>query len=50
MNYKNKFYSQIITFLVSSFWHGLYGGYYITFFLWFWHMYISQLVFKESKK
>lgn len=36
--------------MVSAFWHGYYGGYYISFFLWFYQVYVSQLVFKESKK
>lgn len=49
-DYKNKMSSQLLTFMVSSFWHGFYGGYYISFFLWFCHMIISQQVFKESKK
>jgi lysophospholipid acyltransferase len=43
-------YGQLVTFLVSSFWHGFYGGYYLSFMLWFAHMITSQVVFKESKK
>jgi lysophospholipid acyltransferase len=49
-HYKNKFYSQLITFMVSAFWHGFYGGYYLSFLLWFVQVYVSQLVYKESKK
>lgn len=36
--------------MLSAFWHGFYGGYYFSFFLWFIHVFVSQLVFKESKK
>lgn len=49
-HFKNKIFSQLLTFMVSAFWHGYYGGYYISFFLWFCQVYVSQLVFKESKK
>lgn len=49
-DFKNKFYSQLLTFMISAFWHGFYGGYYFTFILWFLQMYVSQLIFKESKK
>lgn len=50
VHFKNKIYSQLITFLLSAFWHGFYGGYYFSFILWFAQMFVSQLVFKESKK
>lgn len=49
VHYKNKIVSQLLTFMVSAFWHGFYGGYYISFFLWFFQVFVSQLVFKESK-
>ena len=37
---------QFITFMVSAFWHGFYGGYYISFSLWFLMVFLSQLVFR----
>lgn len=49
-HFKNKLISQLMTFMVSAFWHGFYGGYYMSFILWFMQMFVSQLVFKESKK
>ena len=49
-HFKNKSFGQMFTFIVSSFWHGYYGGYYVSFFLWFCHMHVSQMIFKESKK
>lgn len=49
-HFKNKIFGQLLTFMVSAFWHGYYGGYYISFFLWFCQVYVSQLVFKEAKK
>jgi hypothetical protein len=49
-NFKNKMYSQLLTFMYSAFWHGYYGGYYFSFFFWFCQVYVSQPVFKESKK
>ena len=36
--------------MVSAFWHGFYGGYYLSFILWFFQVFVSQIVFKESKK
>lgn len=48
--FENKMIGQLYTFIVSSFWHGYYGGYYISFFLWFCQQYAAQLVFKESQK
>lgn len=36
--------------MVSAFWHGFYGGYYFSFLLWFAQVFVSQLIFKESKK
>ena len=38
------------TFMISCYWHGFYGGYYITFFLWFCHLHCSGLIFSETKK
>ena len=35
--------------MVSSFWHGFYGGYYISFFFWFAQMHLSELVFSLTK-
>ena len=36
--------------MVSSFWHGFYGGYYLSFFFWFVQSHLSQLIFSETKK
>ncbi len=44
----NKSIAQMVTFLISSFWHGFYGGYYITFFCWFSQVHLSGLIFKYS--
>lgn len=35
--------------MVSAFWHGFYGGYYITFFLWFYQLHLSKLVFRIKR-
>lgn len=40
---------QFITFMVSAFWHGFYGGYYFSFFLWFAMVHLAQLVFKANR-
>ncbi len=47
---KSKSSRQLLTFAVSSFWHGFYGGYYISLFIWFSQLYLSQLIFSETKK
>jgi hypothetical protein len=39
-------YGQLLTFMISAFWHGFYGGYYLSFILWFAQANVSQLVFK----
>jgi hypothetical protein len=39
-------YGQLLTFMISAFWHGFYGGYYLSFILWFAQVFVSQLVFK----
>lgn len=38
-----------MTFLISAFWHGFYGGYYFAFFLFFVHMYLATTIFKIKK-
>ena len=48
--FKNKTYRQMLTFLVSAFWHGFYGGYYLSFMFWYVQIYLSQLIFSETKK
>jgi hypothetical protein len=35
--------------MYSALWHGFYGGYYITFFLWFYLLNLSKLVFKMKR-
>lgn len=47
--FKNKSLNQLLTFMVSSFWHGFYGGYYLSFFFWFSQTHLQNLVFKISK-
>ena len=46
---KNKSLGQLFTFMVSSFWHGFYGGYYISFFLWFCQSHLQHVIFKLTK-
>lgn len=36
--------------MVSAFWHGFYGGYYLSFFFWFLQINLSQKVFKFAKQ
>ena len=47
---KNKSQSQLFTFMISAFWHGFYGGYYLSFVFWFAQLFLSQQVFSETKK
>ena len=35
--------------MVSAFWHGFYGGYYFSFFLWFAMVHLAQLIFKANR-
>ena len=37
---------QLVVFMVSAFWHGFYGGYYLSFFFWFILIHLSTLVYK----
>lgn len=41
--------AKLITFLVSSFWHGFYGGYYFAFALFFLHMYVGTSIYKLGR-
>jgi lysophospholipid acyltransferase len=41
--------AKLITFMVSAFWHGFYGGYYIAFTLTFLQLYLAGLVFKLTR-
>lgn len=41
--------AQLATFVVSAFWHGAYGGYYLSFVFWFFMLYVSGLIFKFSE-
>lgn len=41
--------ARLITFACSAFWHGFYGGYYISFFLIFLQIQLATLVYKLSK-
>lgn len=36
-------------FVISAFWHGFYGAYYISFTLWFSQLYLQGLIFKYCK-
>lgn len=47
--FKNKAVGQLFTFMVSSFWHGFYGGYYLSFFFWFTQTHLQHMIFKISK-
>lgn len=42
--------AQLVTFVISAFWHGMYGGYYLSFFFWFMQLYASGLIFKFSER
>jgi lysophospholipid acyltransferase len=44
--FKNKQIGQAYTFVISSFWHGFYGGYYLSFGLWFLQINLATKVFK----
>ncbi len=37
---------QLLVFAISAFWHGLYAGYYLSFFYWYIFNAISYAVFK----
>jgi lysophospholipid acyltransferase len=37
---------QLLVFMVSAFWHGFYGGYYLSFFFWYNVATIINIVFK----
>lgn len=40
---------QLVVFAVSAFWHGFYGGYYISFFLWYQMMTLAYLIFRITQ-
>lgn len=42
--------AQLVTFVISAFWHGMYGGYYLSFLFWFMQLYASGLIFKFSER
>ena len=44
-SFKHKSQSQLFTFMISAFWHGFYGGYYLSFFFWFAQLFLSQQIF-----
>ena len=44
--FKNKQISQCYVFMISSFWHGFYGGYYLSFTFWFLQINLATKVFK----
>lgn len=45
----SKAINQLLTFMVSAFWHGYYAGYYLTFSLYFLQMYVNNIIFKFTK-
>lgn len=47
--FKNKQISQAYVITISAFWHGFYGGYYLSFFFWFMQINLAQKVFKFSQ-
>ena len=49
VHFKNKMYNQLFVFMISAFWHGFYGAYYLSFTLWFIQLYMQGLVFKYCK-
>lgn len=48
-NFKSKTTNQIFVFVISAFWHGFYGAYYISFTLWFAQLHLQGLIFKYCK-
>ncbi len=40
---------QAFTLGISAFWHGFYGGYYLSFFLWFMQINLAMQIFPFSK-
>ena len=48
--FADKQISQAYVFVISSFWHGFYGGYYLSFGLWFLQINLAAKVFKLSQK
>ena len=48
--FKDKNLSQLLTFMVSAFWHGFYPGYYLTFFMFFCLIGLSGQLYSDSKK
>jgi hypothetical protein len=49
VDFKNKTYNQLFVFVISAFWHGFYGAYYISFTLWFAQLHLQALIFKYCK-
>ena len=41
--------AKFLTFIFSSFWHGFYGGYYITFTIFFIELHLANLAYKLAK-
>lgn len=48
-DFKSKTKNQLFVFLISAFWHGFYGAYYISFVLWFTQLYMQGLIFNYCK-
>ena len=44
--FEDKQVNQAFVFVISSFWHGFYGGYYFSFLLWFLQINLATKVFK----
>ena len=42
--------NQLITFMVSAFWHGFYPGLYISFFLYFLQVFLGGVIYKFSRE